>query len=115
MLEFDTARVERDAAPGQGAPGAVFQVAADRTPDLRELGADLVVTPREQFDLDQRVVRPRPERRVTQARLLGVALRGVAGPRTVGPAVAQDIMAQFAALGIGCGFGQRPVDLMDAL
>ena len=114
---FPAAKISLTGNPLRGRfskEGAVFQVAADRTPDLRELGADLVVTPREQFDLDQRVVRPRPERRVTQARLLGVALRGVAGPRTVGPAVAQDIMAQFAALGIGCGFGQRPVELMEA-
>ena len=54
MFELDPPRMERDAAAGQRTPRAVFQVAADRTPDLRQLGADLVVTPREQFDLDQR-------------------------------------------------------------
>ena len=114
MLELDTARMERNAASGQGAPGAVFQVAADRTPDLRELGPDLVVTSRQQFDLHERVVRTRSERRIAQARLLGIALRGVVSPRTVGLAVAQDIVAQLAALGIGRGLGQRPIDLMDA-
>ena len=106
--------MERDAAAGQRTPRAVFQVAADRTPDLRELGADLVVTPRQQLHLDERIVGPRPQRFVTQARLLGAGLRPVAGPRAVGAGVAQDVVAQFAAFGVGRPFGQGPVDLADA-
>ncbi len=60
VLELHAARVERDAAAGLRAPGAVFQVAADRAADLRQLRPDLVVASREQLDLDERVVRPAP-------------------------------------------------------
>ena len=70
MLEFDAPRVERNAAPGQRTPGAVFQVAADRAPDLRQLGAYLVVAPRQQLHLHERIVRPRAQRRIAQPRLL---------------------------------------------
>ena len=113
MREFDRPRVERDAAVGVRAAGAVFQVALDRAADLRELGADLVVAARKQFDLDERVVGRGAERAVAQPRLLRFGFRGVAGARAVGAAVAQHPVAQFPFERVGPLFRDGPVGFAD--
>ena len=70
--------------------------------------------PGQQFHLQKRVAGPGAGHPVFQPRLLGFGPRSVERLGAVGPAVAEDIVAQFAALGFGPVLGQRPIDLADA-
>lgn len=101
MLEGDAPRVERDAAVGIRAAGAVLQVAANRAADFGKLRPNLVVAARQQLDFDERIMGPPAEGPVAQERLLALGLRGVVGPRAVVAGVAHDVVVQLPSSGEG--------------
>lgn len=57
--------MEHDPAIGVRTFGTIFQVTLYSATNLRKLRADLVVSPRDQFNLDQRVVGGGSDRLVT--------------------------------------------------
>ena len=113
MDEIDTVRMERNASVGIRTAGPVFQVALNRTADLRELRPDLMVAPRQQIDLHQRITSTRPQGAVTQFRQFCIAPGRIERPRTVGFLVTQDIVAQLSLFGIGTALRKRPIGLFD--
>ena len=101
--------MERDTAVGVGAFGTILQIALDRRPHLGQLAAYLVVTPRFQIHLEQRIAVAVSQHTIVEHRPFGPRPLPVIGHRLVALLVAHQVVHQFAALLLGGMLHDSPI------
>ena len=113
MLKPDAVGEQRDAAVLVAAARAILEVALYRMADGGELGADLMLAPREELHFQQGVAVSSRYRAVAESRLLclRILLRGDEG--LVEASVAFEPVLENGLLFIRRSFDERPVCLVD--
>ena len=83
MNELHSTGEQRDTAIGIGTTGTILQIALDGTANLGQLTANLVMTARQQLNLQQRVVVAATQHTIAEHCLLGARNLAVVGIRLV--------------------------------
>ena len=118
MNEPCLARMKGDATIGIGTRRAVLQVALDGQTDVGELTTYLMVTPRKELNLKQRIAVGGGYHTIMQTRLLGTLTRFTVGVGTVLLLVADQIIGQVLFLrrqidSRSCRIFTRSPDVLD--